>query len=232
MRVTVVLALCGGLFGGPVGGYGALVIPHSAFWNDAFVIRVTLRQIEPAIWRRIRIPAIYPLDLVHDALQIALGWTNSHLHDFSVGDVRFGIAEVEEELLVADERFAPLGAVARAGVAFRYRYDFGDDWNHEAFVEELIDDGGQTLICLGGERACPPEDCGGPPGYAHLVDVLADPKASEHREMRRWVGKKYDPEAFDLAAVNKKLAALGRRAERSLLGNAVRKAQARPSAQT
>lgn len=190
---------------------------HPAFWNEVFVLRVTLEDIEPRVWRTLRVPAAYPLASLHQVLQVAFGWTNSHLHDFEVGDVRFGMQDVDDELLFVDERWAPLGAVAAAGTVFNYRYDFGDGWEHEVFVEN-VEAGGETwdltVSCLAGARACPPEDCGGASGFARTLEVLADPSHEEHREMRTWVGRKYDPESFDLAGVNRKLTVLGKRLER------------------
>ena len=95
--------------------------------------------------------------------------------------------------------------------SFVYRYDFGDDWEHEIRVERVIADRTAGIECTGGARACPPEDCGGPHGYMQLIEVLGDPEDYEHAEMKRWVGRGFDPETFDRTAVNKKLATLSRR---------------------
>jgi hypothetical protein len=183
---------------------------------DAFQIRVELVDIEPLIWRRIHVPVAISLETFHDVLQIAFGWQNSHLHDFEVGEVRFGMADVEDELFSVDERGAPLGAVARVGSVFLYRYDFGDDWEHTVTVERFIEGGARTLECLDGARACPPEDSGGTSGYAALLEGLADPQHEEHDDMRRWVGRRFDSEKFDVVAVNKKLATLSKKTNRQL----------------
>jgi hypothetical protein len=179
-----------------------------------FVFHVALRDIEPAIWRRLRAPADVSLARLHDILQIAFGWTNSHLHDFLVGDVRIGMLDIEDEFFAIDEHAAPFGAVARQDTQIRYRYDFGDDWEHEIPVEAVLESGPETIECLGGARACPPEDCGGTSGYEHLVEVLSKPRHPEHKEMREWVGPRFDPERFDIKAVNKALATLERRGKR------------------
>lgn len=188
-----------------------------ALWNGILVLRVTLRDIEPPVWRRVRVPAAYTLAGLHHVVQLSFGWTDLHLHAFEVGDVRFGTVDVDDDTLVVDERCAPLGAVVVEGTSMVYRYDFGDDWEHEVLVEQVLD-GGQTqevaASCLEGGRACPPEDCGGAPGYARVVEILADRTHEEHRAVRAWVGKKYDPEAFDIAAVNRKLSALSKRVGR------------------
>jgi Plasmid pRiA4b ORF-3-like protein len=182
--------------------------------GDVFELRVSLRHIEPPIWRTLRVPADVPLGILHEVLQAAFGWQNSHLHDFLVGDIRFGMTDVDDEVFSVDERGAPLGAVARAGSTWVYRYDFGDDWEHAVVVEHVGHDGDQTIRCTGGARACPPEDCGGPPGYAHMLEVLANPEDEEHSEMKQWVPRGFTAEKFDVVAVNKKLVALSKRVAR------------------
>jgi hypothetical protein len=186
--------------------------PRVAFFGDAFELRITRREIRPAIWRQVRVPADLTLGQLHDVLQTAFGWTNSHLHDFQVGDVRFGMDDVQDEIFSVPEEAAPLGAIARAGSKFTYRYDFGDDWEHEVKVEGIVERvADERIVCLDGARGCPPEDCGGTGGYQRMLEVLADPADPEHRDMKVWVGRRYDPEKFDLAAVNKKLATLAKR---------------------
>jgi hypothetical protein len=184
---------------------------HPPVVGDVFELRIELRHIEPAIWRRLRVPADVPLGVLHDVLQAAFGWKNCHAHDYLVGDIRFGTADVHEEHFSVDEYAAPLGAVARPRSTLLYRYDFGDDWEHQITVERVAQGADESVVCTGGARACPPEDCGGPHGYAHMLTVLADPKDEGHGEMKRWVGRGYDPEKFDVAAVNKRLAMLSKR---------------------
>jgi hypothetical protein len=152
-----------------------------------------------------------PLGGLHDVLQAAFGWQNSHLHDFQVGEIRFGMSDVEDEMFSVDENAAPLGAIARAGSRFVYRYDFGDDWEHDIVVEAVAQDGDRTIRCTGGARSCPPEDCGGPAGYARMLEVLANPEDEEHAEMKQWAPRGFSPEKFDVAAVKKKLATLSKR---------------------
>jgi hypothetical protein len=183
-------------------------------FGDVFELRVTLRHVDPPVSRTLRVPAELPLSSLHEVLQTAFGWQNSHLHDFHVGDIRFGMADVEDELFSVDERAAPLGAVVRAKSRFVYLYDFGDDWEHDIVVERVDSDGDASIRCIGGARACPPEDCGGPPGYAHMLEVLGNPDDAEHEEMKEWAPRRFDPEKFDLAAVNKKLATLSKRLQR------------------
>jgi Plasmid pRiA4b ORF-3-like protein len=191
----------------------AKVIVKTAFLGSTMQLYVELRDVSPATWRRLVVSAEVTLDVLHDILQAAFGWTNSHLHDFQVGDARFGMADVEEELFVVDEAAAPIGAVARQGTVFLYRYDYGDDWEHTITVESVSEPGPDPVVaeCRAGARACPPEDCGGSPGYEDLLRILADPTDEEHRNMKTWVGPRFDPERFDLDKVNKKLGAIARR---------------------
>lgn len=191
---------------------------RSAFAGSTMQLHVELQHITPAIWRRLVVSAEVTLDVLHDIFQVAFGWTDSHLHDFRVGDARFGMADVAEELLLVDERAAPIGAVACAGTTLVYLYDYGDSWEHTITVESIAEPERNAdpvvVECLGGARACPPEDCGGVPGYENLLRVLTDPADEEYRDMKRWVGRGYDPEKFDLDKVNKKLRTIGRRFER------------------
>jgi hypothetical protein len=124
--------------------------------------------------------------------------------------IRFGSASGDEPELVVDERAAPLGAVAQVGGELLYHYDFGDDWEHRIVVESVIANGSDVVVCAGGARACPPEDCGGPPGYENLLLTLANRRDPEHASMKRWVGPRFDPERFESVALNKRLATLSR----------------------
>lgn len=185
--------------------------------GDSLELRVTLREIDPPVWRRIVVPAHLTLGELHQALQTSFGWSNSHLHDFLIGDARFGMTGVETDgMFEVPEDLAPLGAVVRAGSTFVYTYDFGDDWEHTVEVVAIVREPRTLIECLDGARACPPEDSGGPYGYASLLEALADPAHPEHRELKRWVPRGFDAEKFDLAAVNKKLATLSKRWERRL----------------
>jgi hypothetical protein len=180
-------------------------------YGDLLELHASLRDIKPVVWRRVRVPADLVLGELHEVLQIAFGWDDSHLHDFEVGGLRFAPLDVEDELLAIDEDGSPIGAVVRVGAVFTYRYDFGDDWEHQIKVERIVDRADDTAIaCVGGERACPPEDVGGAQGYANMLAALASPDHPEHLEMRAWVGRRFDPARFDLGAVNKKLKTLAR----------------------
>jgi hypothetical protein len=177
-----------------------------------FQLKVTLEGIRPSIWRRLQVPGEANLGWLHAVLQVAMGWTNSHLHQFHIGnqtcsDPAFELNELEDDPPVLDERKTILRNVApRAGHMLGYEYDFGDSWEHAIVVEQVLSSSdpvaSKTAICLEGARACPPEDCGSVTGYAKLLKVLRNPKHKEHKAMKEWLGSPFDPEAFDAAAVN------------------------------
>ena len=171
---------------------------------NVFALRITLLDHRPEIWRRVLVPGSLRLDKLHMVFQEAMGWTNSHLHQFRIGDALYGMHFEDwpdEELHEVDFTLAD---VARAADRFRYDYDFGDGWEHEVLVErtDTIRPVLKFAVCLDGANACPPEDCGGTGGYADLLEILASPAHEEHEKYRRWAGEDFNPEAFDLAATN------------------------------
>lgn len=186
---------------------------------DWLEITVSLRHIVPSIWRKLQLPAEIPLDLLHAALQIAFGWDTSHAHDFRLGELRFALPDEDDDLLAIDEQGAPLGALLHGKTKLVYTYDFGDGWEHEIVAGDMLPQG-EAIVCVEGARACPPEDCGGPPGYQHLLEALADKAHPEHAELRAWAGRTWSPEKLDLVAVNKKLATFSRKI--GLIGRAGR----------
>ena len=185
--------------------------------QEIYQLKVTLLDTKPPIWRRLLVPAGLTLEALHDVLQVAMGWTDSHLHEFRVGKKRFGVPDPEDELMdlppVGDERTAYLFTViGKAGAKARYTYDFGDNWEHAIVVEKVLppDPGATYPICVGGKLRCPPEDCGSIPGYYNLLEIIRDPTHEEHEEMMDWLGGKYDPDAFSVDDVNQGLAPLQR----------------------
>ncbi|MFD1232366.1 plasmid pRiA4b ORF-3 family protein [Pseudonocardia benzenivorans] len=147
-------------------------------------LRIRMRDVEPAVVRVIDVPADATLAELHDLLQAAIGWTDSHLHLFEAEGVRYGVPDPDwvDELQVRDEAVVRLRELPSR---FEYVYDLGDGWEHEV---EALGRGGEAPACVDGEGGCPPEDCGGAPGYAHLLAVLADPGHEEHEHLRRWAG--------------------------------------------
>ena len=177
--------------------------------NEAvYRLRVELADVYPSVWREVLVPAEITLQRLHQVLQDVMGWNDCHLHRFEIGDAFYGPLELEDIFDVRDERKARLcDAVPGAAARFVYVYDFGDHWTHEIIVEEIsaADPSLAAPICLAGERACPPEDVGGPGGYDELLSVLRNPKHPEFEYLRTWAGESFDPEVFDPESVNTRL---------------------------
>jgi hypothetical protein len=173
-------------------------------------LKVTLKHSRPSIWRRLLVPSDMTLDLLHDVVQTAMGWGDEHLHLFEIdgmtfSDPRHSDSDIAEEAQVRLDQAAP-----SAKTRFRYEYDFGDGWEHEIVVEAVQppEPGQQLPVCLAGERAAPPEDSGGIWRYGWMLESLANPKDPDRDELLDWLGGPIDPEAFDLEAVNQRLAGL------------------------
>jgi len=175
-------------------------------------ITVTLLDTNPPIWRRIQVPATYSFYDLHVAIQDAMGWTDSHLHEFEVVDpanrapVRLGLPN--DEFPAGQATLpgwkAPLVRYFRkVATRARYVYDFGDNWEHELRFEgeRSGEEGVRYPRCVAGERACPPEDCGSVAGFEGFLRAIGDPGHEEHESMLEWVGGAYDPAAFDPSAV-------------------------------
>lgn len=147
-------------------------------------LNVGLRNIEPAIWRRLVVPTSLTLRELHSVIQTAMGWQDYHLHLFDVAGVLYGDVEEMQTDALGDEEVFTVGAAADMVREFGYEYDFGDSWEHTVRIEQTMAGvGADTPHLIGGARACPPEDCGGAWGYQHLVDVLADPTDDEHADL-------------------------------------------------
>ena len=175
------------------------------------VLRITLAYIQPPIWRIIQIPETYSLLQLHRALQIAFAWQERHLHAFDIAGARYSAPHPEmSEYESTDIALSKLKLVA--GSSFTYTYDFGDDWRQliEVVQAKRATDASEMVVALlDGARAAPPEDCGGPPGYEHLLEVLRKPKHPEYRELSEWLGRPFDSEAFDVFPLGNALVLAG-----------------------
>jgi len=181
-------------------------------------IKVTLLGTDPPVWRRLLVRAHMTLAQLHGVLQAAFGWEDCHVHEFSIGRRRIGRPKPDNRLMgmpsVENERTVLLSSVLRtAGAEAIYTYDFGDSWEHGIVLEKRlpVDPNTAYPVCTDGQLACPPEDCGGIPGFYNLLDAINDPNHEQHDEMLEWVGDDYDPETFSLDEVNRRLALLRRR---------------------
>jgi Plasmid pRiA4b ORF-3-like protein len=181
-----------------------------ALTDTIYQLKVTLRVIRPPIWRRLEVPDC-TLAQLHNSIQAAMGWYNCHLHAFRIGTREFSIPPprgMDLDLEMEDSSRISLGQIAAAGIKkFQYEYDFGDGWGHDILIEKGVErqEGVRYPRCAAGKRACPPEDCGGPWGYADFLEAISNPKHESHEELLEWVGGEFDPEAFDLEAVNRRM---------------------------
>jgi len=193
--------------------------------SPIYQLKITLKNISPPVWRRILIPADATFRQLHDAIQLTMGWADGHLHDFSTKKWRgmyiegkitdlqtYEPAPWGDEEQPGDERKVKLRErLSKPGDRIAYEYDFGDSWEQEILLEKIVEpeQGVEYPICIGGKRACPPEDCGGIGGYERLLEVLANPKDEEHADMLEWLGlesaDEFDPAEFDIDTVNEQL---------------------------
>jgi hypothetical protein len=173
-----------------------------------YQLKITLRDSKPPIWRRVLVPGKFSLYKLHQVIQIAMGWTDSHLHQFIVDDEYYSIPSDEDWGPVIDERRQTLSKMAPDEKRkFVYEYDFGDSWDHQILVEKILpsEAGTKYPVCIKGKRACPPEDVGGVWGYDTFLEAIKDPTHEEHKMFKEWIGLNFDPEAFDLDLINAEL---------------------------
>ncbi len=179
-------------------------------------IRIRLNEIEPEIWRRIDVPLGLSLKGLHDAIQAAMGWLDYHLFEFRIGDKLYGLPEPLEDgdRKVLHAKLLKLETlVARDIRRFDYVYDFGDDWQLTVEIEQVVagDPALKYPRYVDGARRAPPEDCGGPYGFADFVEALADKRHPRHRELRRWYGGPFDPESFDERSIRLRIGEIAKR---------------------
>ena len=176
----------------------------------AYQLKVSLLYSEPLIWRRVQVPGTMTLSRLHDVIQLCMGWTDSHLHQFMIGSNFYGPADLNDdwsEMKTHDEtRFKLCDLEGDMRLRFIYEYDFGDGWQHEIEIEKVIapdEKSPKHPVLLAGERACPPEDIGGVPGYENFLEIMNDPENEEHEELRDWYGSDdFDPEYFEMEKIN------------------------------
>jgi hypothetical protein len=178
-------------------------------------IKVTLNDVEPKILRRIEVPFDIRLDRLHLTIQAAMGWTNSHLYEIRARDVGWGIPDPDWGGGPLDARKARLsGVLADLGTkTLRYLYDFGDGWEHTIKVERLADaePGIHYPRLIEASGSCPPEDVGGPWGYAELIEAIGDPAHERHAEFKEWLADDFDPDVVDIDRLANDVATLAKR---------------------
>ncbi len=177
-----------------------------------YQLKVALKHIKPPIWRRVQVKDC-TLASLHDLIQDVMGWEDYHLHVFEIGGEQYGDPLQWQDDFGGDPEVGNEGKVkvrqlaARGVKAFGYVYDMGDNWEHTIQIEKVLEAeaGVRYPRCIAGKRACPPEDCGGPWGYGDFLEAIQNPAHPRHKELLEWVGDEFDPEAFDIDAVNEEL---------------------------
>lgn len=173
--------------------------------GPVYQLKITLKGSHPPIWRRLLVPSGFSLNKLHNVIQLAMGWTDSHLHHFIVDGEYYSVPSPDDFEPVADERNLTLGQAAPFEKhRFEYEYDFGDSWTHVIVVEKIQSPEPNVAYpcCVKGKRACPPEDVGGVYGYKTFLEAILDPKHEEHESFMEWIGGDFDPEEFDIDSVN------------------------------
>lgn len=181
-----------------------------------YQIKITLKDSKPPIWRRLLISSETTLPKLHDIIQAAMGWYDSHLHAFDIHGEHYSApspydsGHLQEMGMKSTNRVKLNKLITAESETFRYEYDFGDDWQHEILLEKILPaDPKQKLpLCIKGKRACPPEDVGGVWGYDGFLEAINDPEHQEHESYLQWIGDDFDPETFDLDEVNERLKAI------------------------
>ena len=181
--------------------------------TSIYQLKIALQQIEPQIWRSVLVPSNASLESLHQIIQAVMPWQDYHLHHFQQGETFYGVPFPEQydyDLDYMDTRLTPLDSVlTQVGDSILYEYDFGDSWWHEITLEEILKRkrGAVYPVCIGGARACPPEDCGGVTGYYLMLEALSDPNHEEYESYEIW-SNNFQPEIFDLDQANARLRVL------------------------
>jgi len=181
--------------------------------KQIYQIKITLRRSKPPIWRRVLVASDTTLSDLHRIIQNAMGWYNAHLHMFEIHGRQYSAPNPFYPGMAADlgtenaDRVKLYQIVTQEGQKFTYEYDFGDSWEHIILIEKILppDAKRKLPVCVKGKRACPPEDVGGVWGYELFLEAINDPEHPEHKDYAEWVDDDFDPEAFDLDMVNKRL---------------------------
>jgi hypothetical protein len=180
-------------------------------YDKVYQFKITLKRIKPPIWRRIQVPETYTFWDLHVAVQDAMGWTDTHLHHFEILNPTKGLKEeigipdedfIDERILAGWERKIADYFPSENNKA-DYIYDYGDNWEHMVKLEKILprEKGITYPVCVGGARACPPDDCGGTWGYEEFLEAIMDSNHERHEELLYWVGGDFDPEGFDIKDV-------------------------------
>ena len=174
--------------------------------KEVYQLYISLEGIRPVIWRRLKMEVSTSLFELHNYIQFVFDWKNYHLYRFDKNGVEFGDSRLYDGDPVIDVKHVPINTLLKNEKdELLYEYDFGDSWLHRIVLEKVVIDREGEFVrpeCIDGLRAAPPEDVGGFPGFQEFLKIWRDPDHPEYNEMRRWAGKKYDPDTFDLKKAN------------------------------
>jgi len=177
--------------------------------REVYQLKVQLKGIRPPIWRRFLVSNTSTLEDFHHTIQIVMGWTNSHLHQFISGKSRYGMVDPEfgmdwDDELQDELNFKVKDLLKSEGDSIVYEYDFGDGWEHKVTLEKVLPfDKYQFLpCCIKGKRGCPPEDVGGVWGYSDFLEKWIDENHLEHEDLKEWAGDYFFPEIFNQIETN------------------------------
>ena len=177
--------------------------------RKTYQLKISLKGTKPPIWRRFLIENSVALLKLHEATQIVMGWTDSHLHQFIAGDRCYGVPDPDFDFLeVLDEKKCRLRQLLKKEKdSIIYEYDFGDGWEHKLTLEKILPFDPETTLplCIKAKGACPPEDVGGVWGYYNFLEALNDQNHPEHKEYKEWIEGDFDPAVYDIKEVNELL---------------------------
>ena len=201
-------------------------------FNEIATVRIELRHADPLIWREVEVPTSITLKILNEIIQAVMGWSDSHLWEFTIGNQRYGLPMdgdwgTEPRIAAAKVRLREVLKPRRTIID--YIYDFGDGWEHRLTISKIraAPPGTSYPRYVAGERNGPPEDCGGIPGFYELLEAIADPAHPSHAHLKQWAGD-YDPAAFDVLPIkyalrriaNRRNAARARLAKKKSFGSA------------
>lgn len=177
--------------------------------QQIYQIQIVLKGFKPKIWRRIIVPSHVLLSDFHDIIQISMGWTDSHLHQFIKNRMNYTVRMKDDDFWddsysVDYKKMKISDLLTKMKEKIIYEYDFGDSWEHELILEKILpfDEKTKYPVCIAGEMNCPPEDCGGVWGYTDMIEILKNPDHKEYESYKEWLGDEFDTEYFDIDSVN------------------------------
>lgn len=171
-------------------------------------LKIKLDGSSPPVWRRFLVSDSVTFTQLHNVIQKVMGWENYHLYEFEAGNARISVPNEDLEDIIDSKKIALSDILKTERQKIRYTYDFGDSWEHSITIEKILENnnGIRVPTCISGERACPPEDCGGIYGYKELLEIKKNKNHPEYKEMIvEWLGEDFDPEKFDISEANKSL---------------------------